>query len=240
MVVANDRLCVSRRPTDTYLPPPHSGYMNRRKFLTGAGGIVAAGLAGCLGVVGLDEHEATPAGVEESVSEETGYERTGVEEIVVTEQVDAPGISDEVTVRNYLTEYEKAIDLGPLGSVRAAAFMVLTSPQISIVGRDFNPISDMSSDELIEMIQADFDGINDVERVSEGEMTILGQTTVESVFDAEADVEGTTVDVRIHLTESVETSQDHLVTVGVYPTRARSVEADNIAALMGAIVEDAA
>jgi hypothetical protein len=213
--------------------------MHRRNFATGAGGIAAAGLAGCLGVVGLDEHEATPAGVEQSVSEETGYERTGVEEIVVTEQVDIPGVADEVTVRNYLAEYEKSIDLGPLGSIRAAAFMLLTSPQISIAGREFNPISDMSADELIGMIQADFDRINDVEHVSEGEATILEQTTVESVFDAEAEIEGTTVDVRIHLTESVETSRDHLVTIGVYPTRARSIEADNIASLMGAVVEDA-
>lgn len=211
--------------------------MKRRKLLAGAGGIAAFGAAGCLGVVGLDEHEATPAGVEPAVREETGYEQTNVEEMVIERTVDIVGTSQDVRVTNYLTEHEKSIDLGPLGSVQAASFALLTSPQISILGRDFNPIADMSSDELIDLIEADFDAINNAEHVSDETVSLLGQETTESLFEAEATFDGTTIDVNIHITESVDTANDHLITIGVYPKQLQSAEADNIAQLRSGIVE---
>ena len=72
--------------------------MNRRELVVGAGSVAASALAGCLGAVGMDEHEATPAGVDPAVREETGYEQTGVEEIVVEESVGV-GVSEEIRVR---------------------------------------------------------------------------------------------------------------------------------------------
>jgi hypothetical protein len=212
--------------------------MRRRTLLGGTGGIALLGLAGCLGVVGMDEHEASPAGVDPAVREETGYEQTNIEELVVERSVDLPGTSENVTVRNYLTEHQKGIELPTVGTVRAATFVVLTSPQISILGREFNPISEMDSTEIVDLVEADFDEINDVEHVSDGEATILEQETTESLFEAEAQIEGVPVDVNVHITESVETTSDHLITIGVYPTQLESLEADNIEALMAGIVED--
>lgn len=211
--------------------------MKRRELLAGAGGLAAVGTAGCLGVVGLDEHEATPAGVEASVRDETGYEQVDIEEAVVERTFEIAGTSQEVRVTNYLTEHEKAIDLGPLGSVRAAAFALLTSPQISIAGQGLNPIADMSSEELIGQIEADFDAINDPEHVADETVSLLDQETTGSLFEAEAEFEGMTVDVNIHITESVRTADDHLVTIGVYPVPVQDVEEDNIAALRSGIVE---
>ncbi|CAI49536.1 uncharacterized protein NP_2890A [Natronomonas pharaonis DSM 2160] len=112
--------------------------MKRRDVLAGVGATALLGTAGCLGVAGLDEHEATPAGVDPEVRSSTGYSQVGIEELVIREQVDLPGLSEEVVVRNYLTEHDKGIDLGPLGRLRAAVFTVLTSPQISIAGRELN------------------------------------------------------------------------------------------------------
>jgi hypothetical protein len=212
--------------------------MKRRTVLGGTGGIALLSLAGCLGAVGMDEHEASPAGVDPTVREETGYEQTNIEELVVERTVDLPGTSEEVTVRNYLTEHKKGIDLPAVGTVEAATFIILTSPQISIVGREFNPISEMDSTELVELIEADFDEINDVEHVSDGVVTILEQETTESLFEAEAQINGVPIDVNIHITESVQTTSDHLVTIGVYPTQLESLEADNIAALMAGVIED--
>ncbi|WP_299233118.1 DUF6517 family protein [Natronomonas sp.] len=212
--------------------------MRRRKLLATAGAAAALGVSGCLGAIGMDEHEASPAGVEQAVREETGYEQTNVEELVVERTVDA--VSEDITVTNYLTEHEKAVDLGPIGSPRAAAFIVLTSPQITLVGREFNPIAEMSAEELIGMIEADFDRINNAELVSEGEATVLGQETTEALFEAEAQVGGVPIDLNVHITESVRTTSDHLVTVGVYPVQLESQEADNIAALVGGIVEEIA
>jgi hypothetical protein len=211
--------------------------MKRRELLAGTAGIAAFSAAGCLGVVGLDEHEATPAGVEPAVREETGYEQTNVEEMVIKRTVDIAGTSQDVRVTNYLTEHEKSIDLGPIGSIRAASFVVLTSPQISVVGKNFNPIANMSSDELVDLIEADFDAISDAEHVSDGTVSLLGQETTESLYEAEATFDGATIDVDIHITESVETTNDHLITIGVYPKQVRSVESDNIEQLRSGIVE---
>lgn len=212
--------------------------MKRRELLAGAGGVTAFGLAGCLGVVGMDEHEAEPAGVDPTVREETGYQEVGIDEIVVEETFEFAGISEEIRVTNYLTEHEKGIDLGPIGTVQAAAFVVLTSPQISIAGQELNPIAEMSSEELIDLLEADFEDISDAEHVSDEERTVLDQETTESLFEAEAAVDGVTFDVNIHITESVQTENDHLVAVGVYPQQVQAIESDNVAALLDGIVED--
>lgn len=211
--------------------------MRRREVLAGVGGIAAFGGAGCLGVVGLDEHEATPAGVEASVRRETGYEQTNVEELVVERTFEIGGVSQQIRVTNYLTEHEKGIDLGPLGSIRAASFVLLTSPQISIAGQELNPIADMSSEELIGMLESDFEGISNAEHVADETVSLLGQETTESLFEAEVTVEGATFDVNIHLTESVETASDHLITIGVYPVQIQRTEEGNIDALRSGIVE---
>ncbi|TKR27659.1 DUF6517 family protein [Natronomonas salsuginis] len=211
--------------------------MRRRALLAGAGGLTVSALSGCLGTAGLDEYEATPAGVDPAVREETGYEQTDVRDLVVRETVGFGGVSEEIVVTNYLTEHEKSISLGPFGSVRVAAFVLLTSPQISIAGQAFNPIAEMSTRELVDLLEADFEGINNVEHVSDGEVRILDQETVESIFEGKAQVNGTTVDVNIHITESVQTTNDHLITVGVYPTQVGSSEEENVRALMGGVVE---
>lgn len=213
--------------------------MKRRDVIAGVGGVTLAVTAGCLSATGLNEHEASPAGVDPDVREETGYEQTGIDDIVVEETFEAAGISEEITVRNYLTEHEKSIDLGPIGSIQAAAFMILTSPQISIAGRELNPIGEMSASELIELIEADFDGISNVNHVSDDEVTILEEETAESIFEADADFDGTTVEVYVHITESVQTSDDHLVTIGVYPKQVERFERDNIETLMESVVENA-
>ena len=211
--------------------------MNRRELVVGAGSIAASALAGCLGAIGMDEHEATPAGVDPAVREETGYEQTGVEEIVVEESIEA-GVSEEIRVRNYLTEHEKGVDLGPIGDIQAAAFNILTSPQISIAGRELNPIAEMSTEELVGLIEADFEGIENIEHVADGEVSILEQETAESVFEADAALEaGITVDVNVHVTESVLTANDHLVAIAVYPREVRNQEEGNVAAMMDGIIE---
>lgn len=210
--------------------------MKRRDVLVGAGAVTLSSVAGCLGYAGLDEHEASPAGVEPDVREETGYPQTNIEEIVIEETFEVGGTSEKITVRNYRTDHEKTIDLGPLGSARAAAFVLLTSPQISIAGQEMNPINEMSAEELVDMLEADFDTIEDVQHVTDNDVTVLDQETTESIFEAEAEVQATTVDVNIHVTESVETDEDHLVTIGVYPKQLEGTEADNIGSLRDGIV----
>ncbi|MFW5917940.1 MAG: DUF6517 family protein [Haloferacaceae archaeon] len=211
--------------------------MQRRALITATGAAVVAGTAGCLGVITGEEpaeFEATPSSVSASALEETGYEDAGVEDVVVEEEVEAAGQSREVVVTNYQAEYEKAIDLGPLGQQRAAVFVSLTSPQVSVLGQEFNPIAEMTTEEIAEMVQDNYEGLQNLQHREDGEVTVAGETTTRSTFTAEATIEGGSVDLLVHVSEAVELDDDFVVTVGAHP-EAVSGEAENVFTLMEAV-----
>lgn len=216
--------------------------MKRRTVLAGVGTIGLAGLAGCLDAVGMARHEASPAGVEQPVREATGYQMTAIEEVGIEEELEFEIYSEKIAVTNYLTEHEKAVDLdlgeNELVRQRAATFTVLTTPQISIPGFEFNPLDGMSSQELIDLVQDSYDDVSGVEHAEDDEIEILDQTTTRSRFTADAEVAGAELEVDIHVTEAVETDDDLLVTIGVYPVQVRSEEEENVFALMEAITEE--
>lgn len=194
--------------------------MNRRQFIGGVGVAVSIGSAGCLGVITGEEpaeFEASPPGVESAALDETGYESAGVEEIVVEREVEAAGQSREVVVTNYQAQYEKTIDMGPLGEQRGAVFTALTSPQVNVLGREFNPIAEMSTQELVEMVQEQYEGLENIEKQEDNEVQIQGESTTQSTFTAEAAFSGSTVDIFLLVTEAVELGEDFVVTVGAYP-----------------------
>lgn len=211
--------------------------MKRRDVIAGTVGLGVAGLAGCLGLLGLAEHEATPGGVDESVRNDTGYEVTGIDELVVTRNFERAGYEETIEVTNYLTEHDKSVSLGPLGEQRAAAFVVLTTPQVSIAGRDFNPIADYSTDDLVDLVADNYDDVGDVTHDYDESVTILDQETTQSRFEADATFDGHDVPVYMHVSESVQTSEDHLVTIGVYPQEVADSEEANVVAMMEGVVE---
>ena len=213
--------------------------MNRRTVLAGAGSIGLASLAGCLGIAGLDSHESTPAGVAADVRADTGYDQTEIDEITIEEEFSLGPHSETVTATNYLTEHEKAVELGPLGRARAAVFMLLTTPQVSILGREFNPVEEMSTTELIDLVEDNYDGIDDISHEADEETTILDQETTLSRFTADAEFDGQDIDVYVHISEPIETEDDLLVAIGVYPQQVQSQEEDNIHELIAGIVEEA-
>ena len=211
--------------------------MNRRQFVAGAGSIAAAATTGCIGVLtGEDpvEFEASPSSVDEATLDETGYESEGVEEIVIEEEVEAAGETREVVVTNYQAQYEKTVDMGPLGEQRAALFTSLTTPQVEVLGREFNPIADMSTEDLADMVQSQYEGIENVERQEDGEVAIDGETTTQTKFAAEAEFNGRNVDIFLHISEAVELGEDLVVTVGGYPEQTPD-EKENVLTLMEAV-----
>ena len=212
--------------------------MNRRTYLGGLGAAGLASLAGCLGLVGMDEHESSPAGVDSSVREETGYEQTAVDDIVVEKEVGASVASDTIVVTNHMTEHEKAVEMGPLGQQRGAVFIVLTTPQIGVAGQNLNPVEDMSAKELVDLVEQNYDDISDITHETDADIEILGQSTTRSRFSADATFNGRDLEVYLHVSEAVEADDDLLVTLGVYPKEAPSGEEDNIIALMEGVATD--
>ncbi|SFB75952.1 hypothetical protein SAMN05444422_101796 [Halobiforma haloterrestris] len=212
--------------------------MQRRTLIKGAGIGCLAALSGCLAAIGMDEHASSPAGVAADTRAETGYERTGVERLVVEEEVGPDAVSETVTVHNYLTELEKAVEVGPLVDQRAAVFTVLSTPQISLAGRQFNPVEEMSAAELVDLLESNYDDISDITFESEESVTVLGQSTTASRFTADAEFEGTDLEVDLHITEAVRTDDDLIVTIGVYPRELRSREEEHVRTLAENVVEE--
>ena len=216
--------------------------MKRRDVLAGLSVVGVGSLAGCLGALGLTEHEASPATVEDGALEETGYERMAPEMVGVDREFEVAGYSERIAVKNYVTEHDKAVDLGltdnGIDRQRAATFMVLTTPQIGIPGQEFNPVEEMSPEELIDLIQDNYDDLSNVESDGESDVEILGQTTTQSRFTADAKFDGMDLEVFVHVSEAVETEDDLLVTIGVYPRQVQSQEEENVLSLMEAVTED--
>lgn len=214
--------------------------MHRRTLVVGVGSLAAAGLAGCTGLLGDDpiEFEASAVGASDDALEETGYEFVELEDIVIERTLEAAGQSRDVVVTNRQAEYEKAIDMGPLGEQRGALFTVLSTPQVEVLGREFNPVADMDTRELVEMVQDGYDGVRNVGPLDTSEVTVLGQETTQQRFEAEADFGGATVDVYLHVSEAVGTDEDLAVTVGAYPQQTDGEEA-NVRRLMEGVDPDA-
>lgn len=211
--------------------------MNRRSLIAGAVAVGITSVAGCLGTFGMDEHEASPASVDASARQDTGYEQTGVTEDTIEQSVNLAIFSQDVSVTNYITEHEKSMTVGPLTMDGGGGFLVVSTPQASVLGQELNPVSDMSPKELIERIEGNYAGMDDVTHQEDKSVTILDQETTQSRFTAESSYNGSSVEVSIHISEAVETDEDHLVTVGVYPNERRDEEESNIISLMESVSE---
>ncbi len=210
--------------------------MNRRTVLATAGVVGGVGLSGCLGLVdGLTTFEASVADVDESALSETGYDETGVDEIVNERTFEAAGESETVEVTSYLAEHAKQIDMGPIGEQETATFSVLSSPKVEAVGRSFNPIEEMSTEEIVELIEDNYDDIGELNRESDHEITLVDQTVDESIFSAPASIDGQPFDLALHVTTAAERGDDFVLAIGAYPQEVESQEKPNIRTLIEAV-----
>lgn len=218
--------------------------LSRRAVLGGSGVALAGSTAGCLDVIFGEEleFEATTATVPESTLGETGYEENAVESTVIERTFEAGGSSQDVVVTNWQAAYDKAVELGigseaVEGEARAATFTALSTPQVSILGRTFNPIADMSPGELAEMVQDRYEGVGEIERVGEDTATIRGESTTVAAFESEAELgeSGVTVDIVLHVSEAVQSDDDLIVAVGGYPKQLADQERGNVFTMMEAI-----
>ncbi|PCR92764.1 DUF6517 family protein [Natrinema ejinorense] len=192
-----------------------------RRQLLAAGAATGTGVvAGCTGLV-RDSLSSTPGTVPAAALEETGYDEHTVEEVVVERTVGRFGIERSIEASNWYAEYDRAIALDSLGLTRiqAAVVSVLTTPQVSVLGKTFNPVGDYSTDDLVELIQNRYDRLEDVEYVDEESVVVLGTETTLARYRASARLitAGTTLDVFLALSEPVAHGDDFAICVAVYP-----------------------
>jgi len=197
-------------------------HRSRRAYLAGAGALTLAGFSGCLEFITGDaaEFEASPCQVPQSVLDNTGYELDGVSDQEIERQFEAGGESRDVIVTNKLAEHSKSVSVAEadIEDANAAIFTGLTTPQVDVLGRNFNPVEDMSAEEIVNMVQEQYDLVAAPTQEEEMTVTINGEQTTMTKFRADAQFEGNPVELFLHITEAVELGSDFVVTVGGYPT----------------------
>lgn len=214
--------------------------MKRRTVIAGVG-TVLVGSAGAFYLYrdDLTEFSASPVSVAAATRDDTGYEETGVEDVVVEREFEAAGQSEKVVVTNYMTEHEKAVEMPlGLGRQRGAVFIALATPQVRVLGKEFNPVEEMSTDELVAMVQNNYEGIENVRKDDEGAVSVLGQATNQTRYAAEATFDGSSVDIYLHVSEAVDSDDGLVVTIGVYPQMLESQEEANVLELMESVVDE--
>jgi len=194
--------------------------LTRRAF----GGLVSGGIvagSGCLGFIlgnEAQEFEASPATASDAGKDETGYEQANEEEsekMEVERTFSAADQEREVVAVNYISEYERSVSF--LGmEQRAAVFVAFSTPQVDLFGKTFNPIGEMSNRELIKQVQGKYEGMEVGDEVGTTAVDTLGETVDVSKFEGQADFDGTSVDVYIHIAQ-VEHDGDFVVPIAVYP-----------------------
>lgn len=192
---------------------------SRRAYLVAVGGITGVVSGGCLDFIGGGPatFEASPSRVSQSALDETGYRFDGRSAPVREEEFSAVGQRRTVEVTNKVARYTRSVNLGPFGEPLGAVFTSVTTPAVRVLGREFNPIREMSTTELAELIQDQFFGIENLQSEAERSVTITGESTTETEFSADAGYEGSPIKLRLHVTEAISVDSDFLVTVGLYP-----------------------
>ncbi|WP_277553350.1 DUF6517 family protein [Halobaculum limi] len=216
----------------------------RREFLRSATGALALGgltaTSGCLSAItgsGALEFSASVASVPDSTLESTGFQEYRVEPLPVTREFTVAGETREVKVTNQLAQYDKAAELAG-ERLRAAMFVVLSTPAVEIAGQTLNPVGELSTRELARRMLTRYDGISNLQSDGEETVQVLGTDTTVGLFTADATIsEGVTTTVRLHVSEAVQAGGDFVVTIGAYPTLL-SGQADDVRTMMGAVTHD--
>lgn len=221
-----DRFSIDMQPT-------------RRQFIAATGAFAAAGLAGCTGELTGEgaAFGAAEARLSASVRSETGYTHHRTVEDVQSRHFERYGISRSVDVTSVISEYDRAIELGVLGTrVRAAVFASLSTPQIRVFGRNFNPVETMSSVDIAELIQERYDNIDDVREDHRFEARVGEATTTVTRFRATARLVelGAGIDIYLYISSAVELDDDFVVTMAAHP-QAFGEQVETVRALMGGV-----
>ncbi|AGB30044.1 hypothetical protein Natpe_0098 [Natrinema pellirubrum DSM 15624] len=194
--------------------------LTRRRLLATGMTAGTATVAGCAGVL-EDELASEAATVAPAALEETGYEERTAEEVPVERTVSRFGIERTIEARNWYAEYDRSISLAAVGltRVQAAVVAVLSTPQVSVLGKTFNPVGDYSTDDLVALIQNRYDRLENVERVGSESVSVLGTETTLARYEARARLvsAGASLEVFLLVGEPVTHGDDFVIPVAVFP-----------------------
>lgn len=196
---------------------------SRRSLLAaGATGSLAL-TAGCLDFAlgnGPLEFSADRVAPSESAMDEAEYTERDVEEQTIEDSFEVGmGIEREFRAALWQSTCTKEVDL--LGSEHEGALVTaLSIPAVEVFGRSFNPLEDLSNEELVDELLDEVDGevsqIADIDHEESFGLEILGDGRDVDSFVGESTFDGETVDVELTVTSFVH-EDDLLVLLGTHP-----------------------
>lgn len=203
-------------------------------------GVLVAGAvlgAGCLDLVRGETFVARPAPVAEDTLNGTGYDHYRTVEIEETHTVEAGAVSREVEVVNVRSEYDRRVDLGSLGEMRAAVFATLSTPKIEVLGRAFNPIEGMDNQQAADELQSRYERVSIGEEIDRRPLTVLGDSIDLSKFTGRATFSGVSIDVFAHI-GIAEIDAGYVLLFAMYPRLLNGEEETVITLAKGVTVEN--
>ena len=213
--------------------------LTRRKALLTAGTTLTALLSGCGATQQEFSFTATPGRITQQVLSNAGYNPDQQEEIIQQRTVEAAGQERDVTVTNYLRTYTRSISQRGISRELVAA--IFTSPSISIVGQQFNPLADLGLKELLERTQgrfSDYDAPQLQEVTRSGEFSIQSLATETTVGVFSAVTAGTpAVDIEV-LISRFKHDGDYIILRGGYPQSVTETERQRVRTLFENIAHD--
>lgn len=147
--------------------------------------LVLAATAGCLGVFSGPESQSFTANetlVDESALEGTGYAPAGNRTLEDELVVQTSGQERDVSILSHVHFYDRSVDPSA-GTSTGAQFAVLATPVASVRGSSVNPLTSMSTEELVRrFLAASRERGNDVGNgTREPDLTLVENRTVESL-----------------------------------------------------------
>ncbi|WP_435365953.1 DUF6517 family protein [Haloarchaeobius sp. DYHT-AS-18] len=201
--------------------------LSRRRFLAAATGGLAA-TSGCLDMVLGEEQsfEATAAEVGAAALGETNYEHLETEANTISETFEIQGNERTVTLTNYISTYQRMVDIPGIGEQPAAVFATLSTPKFEILGRTLNPIAEVEKEELAKRAQDSYGSLRVKELLGTQQVDVLGAAHELATFSGIAELASTEFDVHLDI-GTVPHEKDIVVLFGGYPAEMQG-EAENI------------
>ncbi len=211
---------------------------SRRAFLaTGVTGVVVLS-AGCLDFVrgeGPLEFDAEQAAPSDEALEETGFDELEVEEETFEESVEF-GVERDIEASLWISSYSKEVDIRGQ-SEDATAFVAVSTPDMSVAGRSFNPIDDMDSEELLDEFMDEMDSdqanIGDIEYEETFSVSILDESRDVDLLRGQTEYQGEEIDIDL-VVSSFSHEDDYIVLVGTYPEMFQD-EGDDVESLLESV-----
>lgn len=194
--------------------------MQRRTVLASVPSAILLG--GCTDILTqrATEFEAERGIVTESARSDTRYSE--VNRTQTRAEQNYENIDRTIVVINKLTEYARTMDLPLAGGGQLGRFTVLSSPEVTVAGEALNPVADMDNDELANTVQEQYDSVGNVQKIDDRSADLLGETVTVSRYRADAETEGESAEVHLHIAKGDSTRSDDgtdfIVCVGVNPS----------------------